>query len=72
MFRHSQSLTEVFIGYELQCFLKACTMGLHNVAKRKRLSEVMAMNDNLNTRQFFIFHMELTTGHFHGDIILGR
>ena len=46
-------------------------MGLHNVAKRKRLSEVMAMNDNLNTRQFFIFHMELATGHFHGDIILG-
>lgn len=46
-------------------------MGLHNVAKRKRLSEVMTMNDNLNTRQFFIFHMELTAGHFHGDIILG-
>ena len=46
-------------------------MGLHNVAKRKRLSEVMAMNDNLNTRQFFIFHMELTTGYFRNDIILG-
>ena len=44
MFRHSQSLTAVFIGYELQYFLKTCTVGLHNIAKRKRLSEVRAMH----------------------------
>ena len=44
MFRHSQSPTAVFIGYELQCFLKTCTMGLHYVAKQKRLIEVGAMH----------------------------
>ena len=53
MFRHSQSSTAVFIGYELQCFLKTCTMGLHYVAKRKRLSEVRAMHMTIWIKTIF-------------------